>query len=254
MESTIQRESTLLLIIKKIICEKKKNFLYTLVGLLGGTTVLGFWAAWISSEPTWIYGILVFLCGLACALVASMTFSENSTKEGRIAFLMTPGSAMEKYLPRVIISVVGMVVLSYISFLTTTVGLELGRLVTRQAMLPITDLMDYFSISILSLNTEQVAGVCILISLFLFMEGLYVCGSALWPRKSFLKTTGVFIALQWALSILGVIINSIVKWHFIYTVTETEAMVFLWMVCAFFFILDFLLFFAAYIKIKRLTV
>ena len=254
MESTIQRESTLLLIIKKIICEKKKSFLYTLAGLLGGTTVLGFWAAWISSEPTWIYGILVFLCGLACALVASMTFSETSTKEGRIAFLMNPGTSMEKYLPRVVFSVVGMIILSYLSFWTTTVGLELGNLVTRKEFIPVSFLTNFFTISLNSLNNEQILGIVILIALFFFMEGLYVCGSALWPKKSFLKTTGVFIAIQWAISIIGVIISSVIDWHFTYHITERDAELFLWIVAVFFFILDFLLFYAAYHRIKKLTV
>ena len=98
---------------------------------------------------------------------------------------------------------------------------------------------------------DAVLGVCILLSMFLFSESIFIFGAVAWPRKSLLKSIGVFIAIQFLLSLLTMAFIKSNSYLYIDIVDETA---FGWSVTAIITAIAIGIIYCAYLKFKRIQV
>ena len=179
---------------KKYLIEQKKTLLIFVAGFLGITAVLGLWGGFLGTRPGESSFILyVMFAGLVCAVVASKTFFDMTTKEGRTSLLMTPSTPADKFLTRLLVTIPGMTILAFAGYYVMTYANVLYNLIALDAWVTPSNPLALFEMN-------SFLGLYIVISSFLFNEAMFVFGSIAWPRKSFLKTIGIFIGLQFLLS------------------------------------------------------
>lgn len=230
-------------ICRKLYIEHRKTLLITICAYLGGCIVIGIWQGMSGSlAEDGSKVAYVFISGLICAVVASLTFNDLSTKEGRIAFLMTPGTALDKFLPRVLTTVIGMCILAFAGYYVWIMTDVLALGLKTSVWVPLT----FYTPQLWS-SQEEFLGFALLVSLFLFNESLYIFGAAAWPKKSFLKTTAIYIALQIALNMLALLIFR--NFDFKYMSLDVELIG--WIAVGIMLAIDAALIFAAYKNIER---
>ncbi|MBD5206470.1 MAG: hypothetical protein HDS84_08895 [Bacteroidales bacterium] len=229
---------------RKYLVEHQKTILIFSCVYIGFCIISGIWTALLGATPgSASEGVYSFFAGLLCAVAASLTFNELSTKEGRISFLMTPGTTLDKYLPRVLTTVVGTTLLAIVGVYVLRGSQILTSGLAYQIWLP-------WDTGAITVNEEGLAeGIGILVSLYLFNEALFVLGSAIWPKKSFLKTMCVFIILQMVISLIGFIAAKNITIG--YSISPSEVLYIARTVIAFIFIVDAFLFFWAYKRIEH---
>ncbi|MDE7179824.1 MAG: hypothetical protein K2N88_01320 [Muribaculaceae bacterium] len=248
METKKYTTGNLRLIIHKLLVEKRKTLLYAICGFLGAWMVIGIWSGCIiggeiGGGTTFGY---IALSTLICTVAASFTFADLKTKEGRISFLMTPGSAAAKYLPRVAACVFGTIIICFIGYY-----FYIASIIITQGLVTGTWLPFFTDANTFTLNYEGIILLAAIIAGFFFTEGVYVLGSAIWPKKSFIKTTGIFLLLQFVLSIITAFVVSHCKFKLYWFASYGEALI--WSVIGLVFLIDFALFYIAYCRIKRIT-
>lgn len=125
------------------------------------------------------------------AFFASCFMECMKTKEGRIAYLMLPASAFEKYLSRWLLFTVGFVLMYILAFeladWTRVVVSKMYYSDLAEQIKPL-DLSCYIygadgNVSIWSLQRTG-----ILITMCCFVQSLFVLGSSIWPKKTIGKT------------------------------------------------------------------
>lgn len=244
MNTTSNRgKSRFVEISRKLLIENRKTLMITIGAYLGICAVIGIWQGMtgnIAGEGTMVAYAL--LAGFACAVAASLTFGDLGSKEGRIAFLMTPGTAFSKFIPRVLTSVIGMIILAVAGYYVWMLSDVLAFGLRFSTWVPIE---LYFPE--IKLTEDMCLGILALISMLLFNEFLYLFGSAAWPKKSFLKTTGIFIALQIVLNMIALVVIK----NFHMDIDETEIIAILWCVVGFIFLVDAGLIYASYKMVER---
>lgn len=226
----------------KIATERRKTLLVTVGGFLGLCAVLGLWSGFFGGAPA--QGTFVFyivLAWLACSLVASRMFSEITRKEGRISLLMTPAGAADKYLPRLILVLPGMMLLCALGYLVYGYS-DILMMGIRFDIWP--DLYNPF----LNWGYNDTQLLCSILAFFLLNESIFVFGSVVWPRRSFLKTLCFIALLQIVLSIIGWLLS---RCHLDLEVYDPEA--FLWsiIVIVTLFATGFTIW--SFVRFKRLT-
>lgn len=155
----------------------------------------------------WI--IYAFIAGLTATIIGSLTFSSMSTKSGRISNLMLPAKQSEKFISQCLLYVGGGNIALIISLLIADTlsalifGFTPGWYCLAEA-LDLTDIIRDPQLGFKFLFAITFGGLW----LFLFSQAIYVLGSALWPRKSFLKTYVALLAVQ-------IIIPIIIPWRWI---------------------------------------
>lgn len=235
--------SRLLEISRKLFIEHRKTLLITIGAYLGICAVIGIWQGMtgnIAGEGTMVAYVL--FAGLACAVAASLTFCDLASKEGCTAFLMTPGTAFDKFLPRVLTTVIGMIILCFMGYYAWMLSDVLAYGLRYSIWVP---LNIYFPE--LNEGDDLYLGISALCSLFLFNEALYIFGSAAWPKKSFLKTTGVYIGLQIALNMIAIFFLKFID----FKIVNVDIILTARIIVAITLLIDAALFYAAYKQIQR---
>lgn len=242
VKTTAAGNNRFLMMCGKIATEQRKTLLVTTGGYLGICAVLGLWSGFFGGAPA--AGNFVFylvLAWIACSLVASRMFSEITRKEGRTALLMTPARAADKFLPRLIIVLPGMLLLCTLGYLVYgyTDVLMMGM---KFDIWP--DVYNPFA----NWTESDTCTFCSMLAFFLLSESFFIFGAVTWPRKSFLKTFCLIAALQIALSFLA--------WGMFKTGLEIEvydAKAFVWSVVAIETLIATGITLWAFIRFKRLT-
>ncbi|MCM1310385.1 MAG: hypothetical protein NC301_05080 [Bacteroides sp.] len=159
---------------------------------------------WRDSERGAILWIIyAFIAGLVVQITGSLTFSSMSTKSKRISNMMLPAKQSEKFISQCLLYVIGgniALILSLI--LADTLSSVIFGFVPGWYYLPqnldISDLITDLPYGLNILFVAIFGGMW----LFLFGQAIYVLGSTLWPKKSFLKTYIALFALQIIVPIL----------------------------------------------------
>ena len=143
--------------------------------------------------PLFVLGLFI-----GCVLSASFIMEPMNSKTGRIYSLMFPATSFEKYIARWLIYTIGFVVLYYFLFLLV----DVIRVGVFSMIYPEIDLIaitrPYAEIA--ALNDEM--PLDFIVSLYFFWQSIFVLGSSLWPKHSFLKTFTAFTILGTAFSAL----------------------------------------------------
>lgn len=235
----------MMLVTKKLLTEHRKTYLYLIAGYLGFCLLVGIWVGYIGGAPgsTCLF-IYSFFAGLVSTIIASMTFFELRNKEGRISCLMTPASAADKFIPRLLGVGPGMIILLTAGYFVLSFGIILsnGLLYWYPAATMIPGIREIGKETILFVTGSY----CVNVSFF-------ILGSVLWPKKSFFKTLLALIILQMALStILFGIFKMINPMMYDVEITDTDS--FMWGSFAFSLLLSAALLYTAYLRFKRFTV
>lgn len=164
----------------------------------------------------------LFIGSIALGVSSSLTFSSMSTKPKRIVAMMVPASKGEKFASLMIIyNVFGplAIVLSALAADTLSSLIHLNAPYFFNAYSFITNLFP----SIYSSDFSEYWGVIIEVSalvilgfasLLLCNQAFYTLGSALWPKKSYIKTFCALYVIQMVFSIFFSI--GIVDFHWVF--------------------------------------
>lgn len=229
---------------KKLIVEQKKTLLILSGGYLGGCAALGLWLGFLEVGVNNDFFIMfALISGLLASIVASKMWFELTTKEGRISLLMTPASAAQQFWPRFIGVFPGMIILCIIGYLIFAYSDILAFGITYGTW---NSLDNPFSDTLGRGNNAL--WICWITACVIFSEGMYILGSALWPRRSFLKTSAICFALQIVLSfVVMFIVSHIHGMRLIITDPNAIAWTFTGIVGA----LGILMIWGSYVKYKR---
>lgn len=205
--------------------------------------------------------IYIFIAGLACTILGSLTFSSMSTKSKRISNMMLPAKQSEKFVSQCLLYVVGGNIALILSLLLADTlsaiifGFAPGWYYIPDAI-GIADIIRDSDLGINFLLAICFGGLW----LFLFGQSFYILGSTLWPRKSFLKTYIALFALQIILPILmpwGLIGNGLEGFvnyfdgiHF----SSLQGWLMVWCVMIFLYALLAGVYFLAWQRYKRLEI
>lgn len=143
---------------------------------------------------TLIEGAIFFFCySLFCAIIGSMAFGSMKTKKRRIASMMVPATKFEKYISMIFIYVI----LSNLCFFGVAILADLLRASISDTMTA-WQAIEYYNKHVgegmESFTFWPVIWLMVLSTLF--SQSVYVLGSSLWPRNSFIITFCVVFVLQ----------------------------------------------------------
>lgn len=205
METTDLKDNTKVsfgFLLKKEATDRRKSLLLSLCGILGAYIISGMLMGLIGTgggngETALFY----FFTLLAGCVAGSLMFAEMKTKQGRIAILMLPAPVWQKFLVRWIAVVPLLLVVCIAGFYLG----DIFRLITGKladVYTSETEILSPFKYMFALEGNELPA---LTIGSYLFTQSLYILGSILWPKLSFIKTFGAIYAVELILTmgILG---------------------------------------------------
>lgn len=201
---------------RKEMVESWRSNVLRIVLLYGVMTVAMVWNGYFeyrhvynngdTEDPAWTFLLVAFIWGLwvfGC-LSASFTMEKMKTKTNRTSTLMTPATPFEKYFSRwFVFTVVFLVV-----FLITYKLADYTRVIVYSLTYPEKDFIapvdlshvigkgkDYYTLCRTGLEFGAV------IAGYFFVQSLFILGSTIWPKNSFLKTfaSGTIIVIVYFL-------------------------------------------------------
>lgn len=234
------------IVIRKLFCDNRRTFIISISVILGFWLALGMIGGLFRNTGSMLMGYLMF-APVGCVAYASMAFSDMKSKEGRLSLLMTPASAWEKFLPRLL----NTFFMTLLLLVAGYVLMELGRMATY---FMVTGIGSGFSFpwKVLFGPTEKF--IVLYFGSVVMTVAMFFYGAILWPKHSFLKTGGVIIA--WNMFCSTVLALTLTKlelkfynWDF-----QIEEIVFLWLMFGVQMTLTLLFYWLAYRRLKRSTI
>jgi len=252
---------------RKEMVESWRSNVLRIVLLYGVMTVAMVWNGYFeyrgsyksSEDPVWSFLLVAFIWGLwvfGC-LSASFTMEKMKTKTNRTSTLMTPATPFEKFFSRwFVFTVVFLVV-----FLITYKLADYTRVIVYSLTYPEKDFIapvdlshvigkgkDYYTLFRTGLEFGAV------IAGYFFVQSLFILGSTIWPKNSFLKTfaSGTIIMIVYFL--VGALMTKMMLDDKLYysfpghEISNENMMVLLIVACAFFTLFNWTL---AYFRFKE---
>lgn len=202
--------------LKKEVVENSRTLLFSIIAIYGilalimiiGNITLG--ANTSRPETMLRYNIVFMVYGFGSIIVASLAFRGLKDKKGRIEFLTSPSSTLEKYLVNVLIYVVGFIVVFPIcaQLADLTRILVLWPWSDGDVPGPINFLNTFHNVAHQQEWWKYDSKVILEITLWLGVlasPALYLLGSVLWPKLSFLKTFAAVYVIEIVIFILAMI-------------------------------------------------
>ena len=166
-----------------------------------------YWHSGQIEDPAWTFLLVVFiwsLWGFGC-LSASFTMEKVKTKTSRTSMLMVPATPFEKFFSRWFVFTVVFLVIFLISYkladYTRFIIYSLAYPEEKDFIIPVDlshlvgERKTYYTLCRTGLQFGA------LLSAYFFVQSLFVLGSSIWPKNSFLKTfaSGTVIAIVYFL-------------------------------------------------------
>ena len=166
-----------------------------------------YWHSGQIEDPAWTFLLVVFiwsLWGFGC-LSASFTMEKMKTKTSRTSMLMVPATPFEKFFSRWFVFRVVFLVIFLISYkladYTRFIIYSLAYPEEKDFIIPVDlshlvgERKTYYTLCRTGLQFGA------LLSAYFFVQSLFVLGSSIWPKNSFLKTfaSGTVIAIVYFL-------------------------------------------------------
>lgn len=188
---------------KKLYAENKKTLITFAGGYIGIWAVIGAWLGLASVDIIDAMFILYIVTAAVVTLVVtSMQFNELGKKETKIASLMTPANNYEKFIIRIVSVIIG-----------TAIIITLGYLALYYSFCLTYPGTKFTSATDVLTNANHLSKS---IPTMVLIESIYIFGSVAWPKKSFLKTTGVMILIQTMLITIIFVIGTYCRNNYIY--------------------------------------
>lgn len=235
------------IIVKKLFIEQKKTLTILCASYLGACVLFGIWCGYLGNAPTNDnFVIYMLLSGFVLAIAASKMFFDMSTKEDRISLLMTPGSAAGKYWPRFLAVLPGMLVLVAAGYLLYGYSDLLALGIMQDLWLSLPNPFGY-------VNGDFDSTIGIIVAIFLFNESIFMYGAVAWPKRSFIKSLGIFVIIQIGLTMIATaIIKTMVNSDISIEIVDPQA--FCWIVAGFISVIAAGIMYAGFRKFKTSTV
>lgn len=202
--------------LKKEVVENSRTLLFSIIAIYGilalimiiGNITLG--ANTSRPETMLRYNIVFMVYGFGSIIVASLAFRGLKDKKGRTEFLTSPSSTLEKYLVNVLIYVVGFIVVFPIcaQLADLTRILVLWPWSDGDVPGPINFLNTFHNVAHQQEWWKYDSKVILEIIIWLGVlasPALYLLGSVLWPKLSFLKTFAAVYVIEMVIFILAMI-------------------------------------------------
>lgn len=201
METTVQYKeldgfSRFMALTRKQICENKKAIMMR---------TLIFWGAWMgiglvdglfsSGDSHGVIDLYIVFSIITWIVFASMVFSSMKTKNGRINTLMTPAANADKYWIAFLNVFVGGFLLIAIAYPMIEIGRNIGSLIMSHEFAGFYWPKD----ELFSDSWSSTIRNAVIMS---FVLSTYFYGAIRWPRLSFLKTSGIWVSLIFAFSMI----------------------------------------------------
>lgn len=216
MDNQIFQWNRFLAALKKEVVENWRTLLFSIIAIYGilalimiiGNITLG--ANTSRPETMLRYNIVFMVYGFGSIIVASLAFRGLKDKKGRTEFLTSPSSTLEKYLVNVLIYVVGFIVVFPIcaQLADLTRILVLWPWSDGDVPGPINFLNTFHNVAHQQEWWKYDSKVILEITLWLGVlasPALYLLGSVLWPKLSFLKTFAAVYVIEIVIFILAMI-------------------------------------------------
>lgn len=251
---------------RKEMVESWRSNVLRIVLLYGVMTVAMVWNGYFeykgnysATDPAWSFLLVAFIWGLwvfGC-LSASFTMEKMKTKTSRTSTLMTPATPFEKFFSRwFVFTVVFLVV-----FLITYKLADYTRVIVYSLTYPEKDFIAPVDLSHLVGKGKGYYTLCrtglefgALIAGYFFVQSLFILGSTIWPKNSFLKTfaSGTIIVIVYFL--VGALMTKILLNNNLYysfpgsEISNENMMILLIVACTFFTLFNWTL---AYFRFKE---
>ena len=215
--------------LRKEVLENKRAILFSVIGIYAFLTIfmiLGNWTTQTPAESSFIIAkriphlfVFMILSFVVCAM-SSMAFRGLTTKQGRTSLLMSPSSSLEKYLVNVLIYVVATLIVFFACA-------QLADLTRIAVLKPFEDkdfvvpgpinFLNCFSFAggfsfagddVKTTDTAYWMSMAMIIGT-IANAAIYVLGSVVWPRLSFLKTFVAVFAVQSAIMIIVMVVINV---------------------------------------------
>ena len=210
--------------LRKEVVENWRTIVFTILGIYLLLTVIMILGNFIDSISDNIVSSLMnmvpqktvfFMLTIALMVVASLSFRNLKSKNGRVALFTSPSSTLEKFLVNVLIYVVGSIVV----FFACAQLADLTR-IGILSLVGADDLIVPGPINFLSAINDTVTGIgsiepvakgmrWIFWLSLLATPGMYLLGSVLWPRLSLLKTFAASQILSIAVMIIAITLTNV---------------------------------------------
>lgn len=169
----------------------------------------------ITQDPIWTFELGAFIWALVIMglLSASFIMERMKSKTNRIAMLMTPATMFEKFFSRWLVFTFGFLIVFLIAFKLadwTRVAVymvsypelkdiisstPLSHLVGKGQFWTVFDDCNYFMLGV---------------SAYFFAQSLFVLGSSIWPKNSFVKTFSAIVVVAIIYIAIGSVLGKIV--------------------------------------------
>lgn len=210
--------------LRKEVVENWRTIVFTILGIYLLLTVIMILGNIIDSISDNIVSSLMnmvpqktvfFMLAIALMVVASLSFRNLKSKNGRVALFTSPSSTLEKFLVNVFIYVVGSIVV----FFACAQLADLTR-IGILSLVGADDLIVPGPINFLSAINDTVTGIgsiepvakgmrWIFWLSLLATPGMYLLGSVLWPRLSLLKTFAASQILSIVVMIIAITLTNV---------------------------------------------
>ena len=210
--------------LRKEVVENWRTIVFTILGIYLLLTVIMILGNIIDSISDNIVSSLMnmvpqktvfFMLAIALMVVASLSFRNLKSKNGRVALFTSPSSTLEKFLVNVFIYVVGSIVV----FFACAQLADLTR-IGILSLVGADDLIIPGPINFLSAINDTVTGIgsiepvakgmrWIFWLSLLATPGMYLLGSVLWPRLSLLKTFAASQILSIVVMIIAITLTNV---------------------------------------------
>lgn len=203
------------LTLKKEIIENRKTLLLGVGGIWGICILIGAFLGYnvLGGDFTEMIMLSIMFAAVGC-VVASMTFANMKTKESRIASILLPDTAFDKFLVRWIAVVPMLFLIMIAGFYLTEIsrilvfklsndGETIANCGVYCRMLNPWFMMGFGESEISNgIRTSFIAS-------YFFSQSFYILGAILWPKLSFIKTFVALWVLQTIFSIVLIALRNI---------------------------------------------
>ena len=210
--------------LRKEVVENWRTIVFTILGIYLLLTVIMILGNIIDSISDNIVSSLMnmvpqktvfFMLAIALMVVASLSFRNLKSKNGRVALFTSPSSTLEKFLVNILIYVVGSIVV----FFACAQLADLTR-IGILSLVGADDLIVPGPINFLSAINDTVTGIgsiepvakgmrWIFWLSLLATPGMYLLGSVLWSRLSLLKTFAASQILSIVVMIIAITLTNV---------------------------------------------
>lgn len=184
---------------RKEVLESWRSNVLRIILLYGLMTIAMLWMAYFEYsrdvyseiDPMWDTLLAIFVCflfGGGC-LSASLVMERMKTKTSRISMLMTPATSFEKFSVRWFIFTIVFLLI----FLITYKMADYTRVLVYSLAYPNTHTITPLDFSYLMGDRDYGLShhgwlLGFIVAVYFFFQSLFVLGSSIWPKNSFLKT------------------------------------------------------------------